>query len=599
MDCRVTEGSSSKGGRTSLVCAGLRAALAGGAALAMVLAALGSADAALQNKPPHAKREQPKKEPPPKPLEMPLIEISISKQQLTLFEKGAPVAHAPVSTGMAGHLTPTGIFSVLEKEIFHRSNIYSGAPMPHMQRITWSGVAMHAGVLPGYPASHGCIRLPADFATKLYGLTQRGARVLVMPHEVVPVPFENAKLFIRPKPLTDKTSEVTLPVPGMADSKPANVVRTAESQSPGVMSDAVSAAAHALSGMARPKPAEAAAVAPPPMVTEPPQVSEPPAAPAAAVATANPAPAEPVKEAAALPAQKAPSEPDNLKDAAATAATEAIEEASKYSTAAGPAAAPASAQSGATRTAAASGSETNAGEGSTGTVVVKPIPVIAPQPIEVQRTFEPANVPRNKTQTFEPVPTTPAAQPAQAAPAAQPGQAAQPAPAPEAMPAPAAAAAVEYYGPERPLRPGPITVFVSKKEGRLFVRKGFLPVFSWPVKFVHPEQPLGTHLFTAVEANPDGVSFRWQLVSVPVDLAKKPEVRVSRDKKGQRVETVTAPPVAPRPATAAEALERVDIPPVALSRISALMSTGASLIISDQGLGSETGTETDFIVLTR
>jgi hypothetical protein len=95
------------------------------------------------------------------------------------------------------------------------------------------------------------------------------------------------------------------------------------------------------------------------------------------------------------------------------------------------------------------------------------------------------------------------------------------------------------------------------------------------------------------------VSFRWQLVSVPVDTTKKAEKHVSRDKKGRRIETVVQPAVTSPPATAAEALERVDIPPVALSRISALMSKGAALIISDQGLGGETGTETDFIVLTR
>src|SRR5262249_30645887 len=106
-------------------------ALAGGVAMAMVLTALGTAEAAAQAKPHHAKHA--KKDPPPKPLEMPLIEVSISKQQLTLYEKGEPVAHAPVSTGMAGHPTPTGVFSVIGKEIFHRSNIYSGAPMPYMQ----------------------------------------------------------------------------------------------------------------------------------------------------------------------------------------------------------------------------------------------------------------------------------------------------------------------------------------------------------------------------------------------------------------------------------------------------------------------------------
>src|SRR5260370_35065010 len=106
---------------------------------------------------------------------MPLIEVSISKQQLTVYELGEPVAHAPVSTGMAGHLTPTGIFAVIGKEIFHRSNIYSGAPMPYMQRITWSGVAMPAGGLPGHPASHGRIRMPHDFAGTLFGLTHPGA----------------------------------------------------------------------------------------------------------------------------------------------------------------------------------------------------------------------------------------------------------------------------------------------------------------------------------------------------------------------------------------------------------------------------------------
>ena len=78
---------------------------------------------------------------------------------------------------MPGHATPMGVFSVIEKQKLHHSNIYSGAPMPFMQRITWSGVAIHAGVLPGYPASHGCIRMPMAFAVKMYGWTKMGARV--------------------------------------------------------------------------------------------------------------------------------------------------------------------------------------------------------------------------------------------------------------------------------------------------------------------------------------------------------------------------------------------------------------------------------------
>src|ERR1700722_3357031 len=108
-----------------------------------------------------------------------IIAISIQKQHLKIYDANGLFAEAPVSTGMAGHPTPMGVFSVIQKQKLHHSNIYSGAPMPFMQRITWSGVAMHAGVLPGYPASHGCIRMPMAFAMKMWTWTKMGARVLV------------------------------------------------------------------------------------------------------------------------------------------------------------------------------------------------------------------------------------------------------------------------------------------------------------------------------------------------------------------------------------------------------------------------------------
>jgi hypothetical protein len=159
--------------------------------------------------------------------------------------------------------------------------------------------------------------------------------------------------------------------------------------------------------------------------------------------------------------------------------------------------------------------------------------------------------------------------------------------------------AVVPFGPEQPLRPGPITVFVSKKEGKVFVRKGFQPVFSAPVTVARPELPLGTHLFTASEALPDGVSFRWLELSLSDESTRA--IEALREPKGNRSRHVqkTAAHAVPRTASAAEALDRVEIPAPALARISALMSQGATLIISDQGLGPETGNETDFIVLTR
>ena len=158
----------------------------------------------------------------------------------------------------------------------------------------------------------------------------------------------------------------------------------------------------------------------------------------------------------------------------------------------------------------------------------------------------------------------------------------------------------ETTGPEfkpvepKPLKPGPIAVFISRKEGKLFVRKGFEPVFDAPVTFEDPNRPLGTHVFTALAVNDDNTTLRWNVVSMPG--AGLPPVKKSV--KGKRVEAPAAPVVGP-PSNAKEALDRVTIPQDALERISELMSPGASLIISDKGLGGETGKGTDFIVLTR
>jgi lipoprotein-anchoring transpeptidase ErfK/SrfK len=107
------------------------------------------------------------------------IVVSIPQQKAYVFTGDDLFGTSPVSTGKKGHSTPTGIFRILEKKVHHRSNLYSNAPMPYMQRLTMGGVALHAGHLPGYPASHGCIRLPWSFARKLYGITDYGTKVTV------------------------------------------------------------------------------------------------------------------------------------------------------------------------------------------------------------------------------------------------------------------------------------------------------------------------------------------------------------------------------------------------------------------------------------
>ena len=142
----------------------------------------------------------------------------------------------------------------------------------------------------------------------------------------------------------------------------------------------------------------------------------------------------------------------------------------------------------------------------------------------------------------------------------------------------------------RSLNPGPVSVFISRKEGKVFVRKGFDAVFSAPVTFKEPERPLGTHVFTALDTNDDD-SMRWNVVTVPTAPARP----ASRSRFGDPSAELLS---VGRPSSAAEALERVSVPPEARERISELLSVGASVIISDQGLSPETVAGTDFIVLT-
>jgi len=115
-----------------------------------------------------------------------LLVVSLSTQRAVVYRNGVPIAISTVSTGRPGYRTPTGVFVILQKHVEHYSNLYDNAPMPYMQRLTWGGVALHGGNLPGYPASHGCIRLPHEFARLLYGVTQRGMTVIVTERPAVP-----------------------------------------------------------------------------------------------------------------------------------------------------------------------------------------------------------------------------------------------------------------------------------------------------------------------------------------------------------------------------------------------------------------------------
>ncbi|AHE53583.1 hypothetical protein NX02_09310 [Sphingomonas sanxanigenens DSM 19645 = NX02] len=115
-----------------------------------------------------------------------LIIVSLANQRAVTYRNGVPIGVSTVSTGKPGHETPTGLFTILQKDIDHKSNLYDDAPMPYMQRLTWGGVALHGGNLPGYPASHGCIRLPPGFAKLLYSVTRLGLTVVITKEAAVP-----------------------------------------------------------------------------------------------------------------------------------------------------------------------------------------------------------------------------------------------------------------------------------------------------------------------------------------------------------------------------------------------------------------------------
>jgi L,D-transpeptidase catalytic domain len=122
--------------------------------------------------------------------------VSIKAQQVTFYDADGWILRAPVSTGTTGRETPAGVFAIIEKDKDHHSTLYDDAWMPNMQRITWNGIALHGGPLPGYAASHGCVRMPYDFAEKLFDKTRIGMRVIISPNDVAPVEFSHPGLFV-------------------------------------------------------------------------------------------------------------------------------------------------------------------------------------------------------------------------------------------------------------------------------------------------------------------------------------------------------------------------------------------------------------------
>jgi len=528
-----------------------RRALAGSAsALAVIVAITLAVPASAKVRHPEAKEaERISKEPfgplPKGPMQ---IFISINQQKLHLYADGQQVAETLVATGVPQLPTPTGVFSVIQKQRFHRSNIYSGAPMPFMQRITWSGVAIHEGENIGHPASHGCIRMPHDFAVKLFGVTKVGVRVIIAREELKPAAFADPHLFVHKAMPQPQPAAATAPV--TADPPAA---------------------------LAAADPPAANAAAPPPEPTKVVKISAMDAAtPPKPEATAtDPVPVAP--DAAETETNKTAT--DNVETKTAQSDDAKAPETSALPkpevAAADPPAAP---------------EATKAGDGK----VAKADPPAPPQAPATAAANAPAPAAQEPAKAVVTTATVPdRLRGTLAGPPPAPAQD----PADNAVPVPAAkpAALVEDAAASR----GPIAIFVSRKTQKIYVRQNFAPLFDAPVTIAEPTQPFGTLVFTAMNYLDDGATFRWNVVTFP---GEPPKVkRVVETRRGRRVveEAVKSAGTVPAPQTPAEVLARIQIPQDVIDRISALMVPGSSLVVSDQGLGDETGEGTDFIVVTR
>ncbi len=151
------------------------------------------------------------------PGELVLGVVALAEQRITLYDAKGPVLRASISSGRNDYETPAGVFGVLQKEAEHYSNRYDDAAMPFMQRITWSGIALHAGPLPGYPASHGCIRLPYKFAEQIFGMTKLGFRVVIARNDVAPTVLSHPVLSNLVPPFPDAAAPKAAAQPPSSD----------------------------------------------------------------------------------------------------------------------------------------------------------------------------------------------------------------------------------------------------------------------------------------------------------------------------------------------------------------------------------------------
>ena len=425
-----------------------------------------------------------------------LAVVGLAEQRISIYDAKGKIMESPVSSGQTGYETPAGIYSIVQKEEEHHSNLYDDASMPFMERITWTGMALHAGVLPGYAASHGCVRLPLDFAERLYSRTSMGMRVIVARQEIAPAEVPQPFMFNGDgeKPAAPKIERSRYSYSDIDDDLLAQLKRTNSDKS--LIAQSEARKARDAKFAAQKSAAEAAAAA---------------------------------KNLQAAEANLAKANAD------VKAVEDALEKAAPD----------------------------------------KAAPIAAAKDQALAR----LNAVQAQADTAK-------AASQSKAEAAQRAQA-------DAKAADAALSLALEASEEARLNLAPVSVFISRKTMRLYVRKGNYPVYEGAVMIADPGKPIGSFVFTALGHNNSG-DMRWNVVSLYKDATHiEPFQKEKQSAKGRG----PAPAPAPADVAGAEAaLSRLTLTDESSAIISEAVLPGSSLIISDEGPSIETGKDTDFVV---
>ena len=444
--------------------------------------------------------------------------VSLRDQRITVYGAAGKTSQAPVSSGSTGYETPAGIFSIVQKKEFHQSNLYEDGDMPFMQRITWTGIALHAGALPGHPASHGCIRLPMAFAERLFDITEMGMRVVVVRDDMAPSDISHPALFkSRPVP---KGLALTSPQ-GRRPS--AGGVRTASSIG------FSSADAEVAPGSAQHLEILKSIAAAKSMELQAAIRREREAKQAAARKTAEAAAAVRLLRAAEANQAKADAQLSQAERRLAAA---------------------------------------NSPEGAQQAQTAK-----AKAQAKVEETRMQLETAKLQTQAK--------------ADAAEPART-------EAQAAAAARESAAEAADEAERNTAPVSVFISRRTQRLYVRKANYPIYEVPVAIRDADKPLGTFVYTAMSSADASGEMRWSVLS----MYKNPtNIEPAAQERRSRASTRNADASPTDVAAAGAALDRIGIPKGAIERISQVVLPGSSLIISDEAASTETGKDTDFVVI--